>query len=90
MFKRIYQATHPDMMSGASNDDLRRRYLIDALFEPDALSLHYSHNERMVIGGATPVTRAVRLPLQAEPQSAAGRPFPLSKSSRFPLSSMRA
>jgi 4-deoxy-L-threo-5-hexosulose-uronate ketol-isomerase len=63
------------MMPGASSEDLRRRYLIEALFEPDVLSLHYSHNERMVVGGVAPVTRAVRLPAQTEPQSSAGKPF---------------
>ncbi|MDP2010935.1 MAG: hypothetical protein Q8K11_12235, partial [Phenylobacterium sp.] len=27
MFKKTYHATHPDMMKGAGNDDLRDRYL---------------------------------------------------------------
>jgi 4-deoxy-L-threo-5-hexosulose-uronate ketol-isomerase len=28
MFKKTFHATHPDMMTGASNDALRDRYLV--------------------------------------------------------------
>jgi 4-deoxy-L-threo-5-hexosulose-uronate ketol-isomerase len=73
MFRKTYQATHPDMMAGVDNATLRDRYLVDGLFEADAISLNYSHNERMVIGGAAPVSAAVELPDQAEP--VAGAPF---------------
>ena len=75
MFRKIYHATHPDMMDGASNDALRSRYLIEDLFAPDEVRLNYCHNERFVIGGAAPLTRAVSLPLQSEPDSAKGHPF---------------
>ncbi|HWA00203.1 MAG TPA: 5-dehydro-4-deoxy-D-glucuronate isomerase [Caulobacterales bacterium] len=75
MFKRTYHATHPDMMDSAQTEDLRARYLVDALFEADALNLNYAHTERFVIGGAAPVNKAVELPLQSEPASAKGKPF---------------
>lgn len=75
MFEKTYHATHPDMMDGASNDDLRARYLIGDLFKSDQVSLNYCHNERMIVGGAAPVSQAVALPDQTEPASAAGKPF---------------
>ena len=75
MFERTYYATHPDMMAGASNADLRDRYLIDALFRPGACLLNYTHADRMVIGGVEIADAPVRLPDQVEPASAAGHPF---------------
>lgn len=75
MFRKTYHATHPDMMAGASNEQLRDRYLIGELFAPGEVRLNYSHNERFVIGGAAPVAAPVALPAQTEPTSAAGQPF---------------
>lgn len=75
MFRKTYHATHPDMMAGASNDQLRDRYLIGDLFAPGEVRLNYSHNERFVIGGVAPAAAPVALPAQTEPASAAGQPF---------------
>ncbi|RDZ26055.1 5-dehydro-4-deoxy-D-glucuronate isomerase [Lysobacter silvisoli] len=75
MFRKTYHATHPDMMAGASNEQLRQRYLIDGLFAPGEIRLNYSHNERFVIGGAAPTDAPLALPAQSEPASAAGQPF---------------
>lgn len=75
MFNKTYHATHPDMMEGVSNEQLRDRYIVSGLFIDDEVNLNYSHNERFVIGGAAPVYKPVALPVQTEPSSAEGHPF---------------
>lgn len=75
MFQKIFHATHPDMMECVDNDDLRERYLAQAMFEDGKIHLNYSHNERFVIGGAVPKGSALKLPDQTKPKSAAGHPF---------------
>ncbi|MGN7918273.1 5-dehydro-4-deoxy-D-glucuronate isomerase [Lysobacter sp. Hz 25] len=75
MFQKTYHATHPDMMAGASNEQLRDRYLIGDLFADGEVRLNYSHNERFVIGGAAPTHAPIALPPHSEPASAAGKSF---------------
>src|SRR5436190_17720791 len=75
MFEKTYHATHPDMMDGATNEQLRDRYLVGGMFVPGQIKLNYAHYERFVIGGASPTTAPLKLPDQTEPASAAGKPF---------------
>ena len=75
MFKKTYHATHPDMMVGATNQQLRDRYLVDGLFNGESIVLNYAHYERFIIGGVMASNTPVRLPDQTEPASAAGKPF---------------
>lgn len=75
MFEKTFHATHPDMMEGVSNDQLRDRHLVPDLFQAGRVTLNYSHNERFVIGGAVPSGAVIKLPAQSEPASAAGKPF---------------
>ncbi|MEO9132178.1 MAG: 5-dehydro-4-deoxy-D-glucuronate isomerase [Sphingomonas sp.] len=72
MFEKTYFATHPDMMIGASNEELRDRYLVSNLFRTGELALTYSHGERFIIGGAVPAGQTLSLPAQSEPDSAVG------------------
>lgn len=73
MFARTFYATHPDMMAGASNADLRDRYLIQDLFREGACTLVYTHADRLIIGGVRVGAEPVSLPRQQEPPAAAGR-----------------
>lgn len=75
MYAKTYYATHPDMMDGATNDDLRDRHLVGDIFRTGEIVLTYSHGERFVIGGAVPAGGTLRLPDQREPASAAGHPL---------------
>jgi 4-deoxy-L-threo-5-hexosulose-uronate ketol-isomerase len=75
MYRKTYYATHPASVHGATNDELRDSYLIADLFAPDEIRLNYTHYERLVIGGASPVREPVLVPVQQEPASAKDKPF---------------
>ncbi|WP_201722731.1 5-dehydro-4-deoxy-D-glucuronate isomerase [Caulobacter sp. BP25] len=78
-YNKVFYATHPSAMVGASNQDLRDRYLIEDLFLPGAIRLNYLHQERLVIGGAAPLGEALALSAIAEPPSQEGQPFLASR-----------
>ena len=56
------------MMDGVCTDELRDRYLVTEMFAPDEIRLSYSHDERMIIGGAMAVSKVVSLPVQDAPK----------------------
>jgi 4-deoxy-L-threo-5-hexosulose-uronate ketol-isomerase len=69
---KVLQATHPDMMVGLTTEKLRNYYLLTDLFVADEIRLNYSHVERLIAGGVTPV----RGPLQLDTvQEAGSGPF---------------
>ena len=43
MYKKTYHATHPDSMEGATNDQLRDRYLVSDLFVAGEVVLLHNH-----------------------------------------------
>ncbi len=50
----VRHACHPEATARFSTEELRRHYLIKTVFHPDAITLTYSHIDRMVVGGAMP------------------------------------
>jgi 4-deoxy-L-threo-5-hexosulose-uronate ketol-isomerase len=71
MYDKIYQATHPTMIAGAGNQELRNLYLMSNLFSDRRVVLNYSHHDRLIIGGACPRGGPVKLPAQAAPVAGA-------------------
>ena len=56
-------ASHPEDARHYDTARLRRDFLIETLFAPDEVNMVYSMYDRMVVGGAMPVSEA--LPLEA-------------------------
>ncbi|CCV04691.1 5-keto 4-deoxyuronate isomerase [Mesorhizobium metallidurans STM 2683] len=56
-------AIDPVAAAAMGTDELRHNFLIEGLFQPDRISLTYSHYDRMIVGGAMPAETP--LPLEA-------------------------
>jgi len=54
-------AYHPDHVRTMDTTALRRAFLAEGLFRPDALSSVYSHVDRIIAGGVVPVSRELEL-----------------------------
>ncbi|USN99483.1 MAG: 5-dehydro-4-deoxy-D-glucuronate isomerase [Phycisphaeraceae bacterium] len=63
---QIRYAIPPSDVPGATPAELRERFLVQHLFEPGKVSLTYSLEDRMVIGGVMPTSGAVELPCPPE------------------------
>lgn len=49
-------------VSSMTTEELRSNFLIESVMEPDAISLVYTHYDRMIIGGVKPVNKTIALP----------------------------
>jgi 4-deoxy-L-threo-5-hexosulose-uronate ketol-isomerase len=54
--------THPDDVKYYDTEELRAAFLVEKLFAPDEILMVYTHNDRLIIGGALPVSE--NLPLE--------------------------
>lgn len=59
-------ATAPDQVPGMTTEQLRARFLAEGLFTPGDVTLVHSHEDRIVIGGASPGDGTLELPCPAE------------------------
>ena len=57
----VRQASHPEAAKGFDTAALRRHFLIESLFQPDEIALTYSHIDRLGVGGAMPLVKALEL-----------------------------
>jgi 4-deoxy-L-threo-5-hexosulose-uronate ketol-isomerase len=61
MKTEVRQASHPEAAKAFDTAALRDNFLIERLFSPDDILLTYSHLDRLVVGGAVPVSGALDL-----------------------------
>lgn len=54
-------ATAPDQIPGMTTEELRRRYLVPELFVDDEVRTLYTHHDRVVLGGISPVSAPLTL-----------------------------
>jgi len=55
----VRQSVHSDHFRTLDTAGLRREFLVDGLFIPNEVSLTYSHVDRIIVGGAMPVSQSV-------------------------------
>ncbi|WP_101688186.1 5-dehydro-4-deoxy-D-glucuronate isomerase [Dysgonomonas massiliensis] len=53
--------THPNDVKNYDTTQLRNEFLVEKLFEADSVLMTYTHNDRLIIGGALPVKEALKL-----------------------------
>jgi 4-deoxy-L-threo-5-hexosulose-uronate ketol-isomerase len=53
--------THPEDVKKYDTSQLRREFLVERVFEADEVLMTYTHNDRLIIGGALPVNETLRL-----------------------------
>lgn len=53
--------THPNDVKKYDTKQLRQEFLVEKLFEANAILLTYTHNDRLIIGGAYPVNEKIKL-----------------------------
>ncbi|MGO4671591.1 5-dehydro-4-deoxy-D-glucuronate isomerase [Bosea sp. 2YAB26] len=69
------QAAHPRDVKRYDTEALRQDFLVERIFVPGELTRTYSHYDRMIVGGATPVSK----PLTLDPFAPTGTPFYLAR-----------
>lgn len=60
----VRQSIHPEHAKTLDTAALRKAFLIEDVFEENALKLTYSHVDRIIVGGAWPATRPVEVPAE--------------------------
>ncbi|WP_113340061.1 5-dehydro-4-deoxy-D-glucuronate isomerase [Rhizobium cremeum] len=74
MTMKVLYGANPDDIKAFDTQRLRREFLVSNLFMPDAVSFTYTHVDRLILGGAMPMTGSVSFGSGAD----IGTPFLLS------------
>lgn len=53
--------THPNDVKHYDTAQLRKEFLVETVFLPDEVKMTYTHNDRLIIGGAYPVKEDLKL-----------------------------
>lgn len=53
--------SHPDDVRNYDTERLRKEFLVENIFQQDSISATYTHNDRLIIGGAWPVSEELVL-----------------------------
>jgi 4-deoxy-L-threo-5-hexosulose-uronate ketol-isomerase len=56
-----YYAIHPEDFKTYGTEKIRQNFLISNLFIEDQITHHYTHYDRLIVGGVKPVTKTVSL-----------------------------
>ncbi|MDQ0928143.1 4-deoxy-L-threo-5-hexosulose-uronate ketol-isomerase [Bacillus atrophaeus] len=54
-------SVHPEQVKRFTTEELRSHFLMESLFTENELTMFYSHEDRVVIGGAAPVKANIKL-----------------------------
>lgn len=59
---QIRYESSPREVERMNTSELRENFLVEKVFGDDEINMVYSHYERLIVGGAKPVTKALNLP----------------------------
>jgi 4-deoxy-L-threo-5-hexosulose-uronate ketol-isomerase len=62
----IRYAIHPEQMKLLDTSEMRKHFLIENLFEKDKTTMVYSHVDRIIVGGVSPVASELKLEVTKE------------------------
>src|SRR5581483_7537496 len=63
---KLHYFPSPEQANTLSTEELRARFLISGLFQPGAVTAHYTDLDRMITGAALPTSTPLSLPSAKE------------------------
>src|SRR5581483_8066790 len=63
---KLHYFPSPEATNTLSTEELRARFMISGMFQPGAVTAHYTDLDRMIVGAAVPTTSPLPLPSAKE------------------------